>query len=1731
MPDDPLRDKWHMPNEVAEENSARTEETLTKEWGMYSGENALSYFLENVPEFLGLPVYKTKCPFKFLIHRPPICRNLLTMKKRLCKLHRTNGPWPEWYQCLLLYCWLLCYFIISVRAEGCPPSEAILPCRCSLRGKEIQIWCSHSNLPQIMDGLKAVERNIKGSIDELVLENNQLPALPGRFFGTLQIVRLMLRYNGIERVSNGWLNELENSLVEIYIVEPQLRSIPVESLNGMINMVAITIQSDELKHLPDFSGLLSLTYLSVQSRSLSELQPLWFRHLPKLQNIHITGGENLNRLEAGLFDGLISLKNVDLSRNGINWIHLRAFARLPNLTSLKLSYNQISDVGMIGRIVKDLENLKKLRLDHNIIGIIEDGSFVDLPHLTELHLNDNRITQIEYGAFLRTPMLKTIYLHNNHIKCIHPESFMQASGSGVETMYIYNNEIDDTGELRSLLEALPALKFLDISNNFLRDIHYGALRGHGTLEQLHINNNLLRTIEREALMAMPALRELRLRNNSLSHDLPMPFWNLPGLKGLDLSLNNFRIVDSYLLAGLPSLRRLDLSENGLMKMDPSTFVHNSMLETLNISINDLKILHPATFRNLDRLFEVDASYNQLNEMIPGLPKIVERISVRGNMIGSLPASVVKSLNLPNLRMLDLSMNRLEHLPKYAFQGLPQLRVLSLAYNRLRSLDDTVFIGSYRLELLHLQENQLMQLDERCLLPLAELRNLNLQANKLSSITDNLFSNNSKLEQLDLSRNTIRSIAPAAFEAQKSLEYLDLSSNALSDMSISLANLISLKDIDLSYNQITHINSEVIASWRQVVEIRLSNNLITELKRGSFRNLLKLQYLDLSSNEINHVEQGALKNLPELQEFVLADNKLSELKDHAFEDLPNLLASHFQYNNLRFISSESFFNSPSMVFLNLSNNHFRSMESIGLRSMRNLEVLDLSTNAVRTVPTMPLKMLNWLVELKMDNNEICRIQGAPFEQMPRLRVLSMRNNRLRSIKERTFRNLRGNIAIIDMDGNPIECTCEMQWLSVWLQETNFPYPGPKCQDGRLLRASRIDKNLCNNLADNQQRNGGAGPFSDASGGGGVLNHLPLLNEHGDIFQRELQEYNDECEAYELPPAERPLAGESEYFYDQYVDYPPGANDSVSNTLLHSHRPKPNHPASSVSPNVDLNNTILNTNYFKKKPLSPHSSSPFTFFGYPIPSISLGRFFGANERGRKDRGEKGGESIFNGHKSLATSTSTTSTEMPATHRMFTGSHGKVRMYQPNSAEFEKYLKNKDDTEDSPQYVDVNGRRNVADTSGGSSDETSSSSESPSSVFKTGFRVPSSVERGGFKPIVPEHSVGGFMPVHDPSKRKGTIEVVAPTSLKVDKTKRLNKLTTNAEVKYKNPNSEEFYGSTTMSTTTSTTTSTTPKPPAAASQEVESHTYYVSEESTEVETTTTYRPRTTLQKYHTTLQATTTPTTTSSTTKPPVTTSTTTTTTTTTPRIPTMSKDSFEDTEFYDDLEAQSVTMMKPPPFIQTTTSETILLIPPPEELVEQIKRQSWMHTTEKTVHSEEVEDYLTTITTTAKPTSTTPSAIPSSSTTAPPLPYLPRPGGAARSTVTKVFTPQAALNHHHHHAHLPTAEEYQRTTPTLNGRTTEEPQLTANAQKRDEPSPSSGGSSIDRIDRKDGMDWYYESFKKARAIGGGGGGAKPSFTGSNSYRNGGNGLILEWNIFGVFIMVANLYMIFAGNYLLF
>ncbi|XP_062563877.1 protein artichoke isoform X2 [Armigeres subalbatus] len=1201
--------------------------------------------------------------------------------KLLPKCGRRSNVRPEVFEKLLLITVLLVAIICfwhgasAQRDTICPPQDIILPCRCSQRGSEIQIWCSHSDLPRVLTGLKAVSKSINRPIDELILENNFLPSLPGRTFAPLNILRLMLRHNGLERVSNGWLNELDKSLVEVFIVERNLRSLPIDSLVGLRKLEAVTIQSDSLKRLPDFSGLPKLRYISVQSASLIEISPQSLRDLKNLETVNIVGSRTLTRLEGGLFNDLPKLNMINLSENGIDWVHLRAFVGLPSLKILQLSGNKMTDAGMIGRAVKDIPNLTGLKLDRNAISKLNEGSFVDLPALKELYLNDNTITEIFHGAFHRTPSLKLVHLENNYLRRVHPESFLQASGSGVEIIHLQQNEIGRVEELRSLLDALPMLRFLDLSYNKLDSIPFGALRGHGTLEQLYLNNNKIRMIERDAFMAMPGLRELRLSNNSLSDILPMPFWNLPGLKGIDISYNNFHRVEPTLLIGVPSLRRFDISGNSLSVLDPAAFVNTPMLETVNISFNELSLIHPATFRDLNHLFEVDAGNNKLQEFIPGLPIAVERINLQQNQISTLPQPPSNILDLPALRMLDLSVNHLTRIAKGTFQTTPQMRVLGLARNQLQSIDEGSLTGMGRLEVLNLQDNRLLALHERSLSSLENLRELTLQGNRIEVLVDHLLDNNGHLERFDASRNSIVDISPKAFRNSRSLQALDLSANKLRQLPESLSGLSELREIDVSFNELTDLTPNVLGSWRNLEELKASNNRVNQLHQGSLRNLPMLQYMDLSSNELSILEHGSLRNLPELQELVLADNKLSELKDRVFEDLPNLQAVHLQQNNLQFVAPQTFYRSPSIVYLNLSANQFRNLDSVGLRSVRNLEVLDLSGNFIRKITTNPLRGLDWLVELKLDNNKICGIQGEPFSSMPRLRVLSIRNNRMVRVPESIFRNLRSNIAILDVDGNPLECNCEMLWYRGWLQETGTLFPGPRCNNGKMLIDMRLSRTECQ---------------TDARVGTGPDQQIPLTNDHGDVFTRALD--FDDCgsENYEsLPPGPAPGIGPGTIAIPPSpVDRDPQGSNNFSQTF------------------VDFNNNKFNHLY--NQPLAPvQNNSPFTFFGVPIPSLNIGKMFGGSGRSSNNRASTG-----------------------------TRAKGRVQVYRPNDPDLPPILKNGDRVDSS---IPIKSPADTHEKNPGATNDNNlfyrpyfqTSFQKPE-IQKGGFTPVIPGSEGGFKPI---------------------------------------------------------------------------------------------------------------------------------------------------------------------------------------------------------------------------------------------------------------------------------------------------------------------------------------------------------------------------------------------------------------
>ncbi|XP_014484639.1 PREDICTED: chaoptin [Dinoponera quadriceps] len=1093
---------------------------------------------------------------------------------------------------LLIVGWLLALRSVGAQLDpdyGCPPQERILPCRCSTRDMEVQIWCSHSELPKVLEGLKAVSHYMDRPVDELILENNNLPSLPGKVFASLRVLRLMLRNNRLERVSSGWLEGLHDSLLELFIVEPDLRSLPVDSLENLQGLEAVTLQSRVMKRLPRFSSLPKLRYLQINSPALLELASRNFRDIPSLEQLHVFGSPRLTRLEAGLLRALPRLELINVTDSGIHWIHPRAAIDLPELKEISLVGNAIIDAAMVGRACVDLPSLSVIRLDRNRINRLDEGSFVDLPVLSRLYLSRNHITEIFAGALQRVPLLKSVDLNHNLIHRIHPEFFSRRTGNILEEVWLINNDLSHVAEIRSVLEALPRLKFLDASHNQLEEIPFGALRGHPTLERLHLNHNRLAFLQRETFTAMPALRELRLKNNSLSNLLEAPFWNLPALKGLDLSENYFRHIEPHLLSNLPNLRRLDLSGNAISLIEPESFLNTPALEHVNVSGNALSVLHPLTFRHLTNLYELDIGWNRMLEVVPGLPKDIEHLHMPMNRIVSLPVVSSQDLALPALRSLDFSANGIERIPPGTLADLPNLRRLNLGYNALRLLDDGVFDGLSRLEQLDLRYNRLVTLHGRSFRPLKSLMDVNLRGNRVEVLRPDIFQENVRLQRVDFSRNNLAQIPHATFANTRDLRELYASHNTLTELPGSLHGLTALRVLDLSFNKLNILSPETLSSLSSLLELKLVRNRIRELREGAFDGLPRLSLIDLENNDLRVIERNAIRALPELQAVRLGKNRLQSIPSGAFTELPLLQSAELQENHIQEIAASAFINVPHLLFLNLSHNHLPGLEYVGLESLRSLEVLDLSHNRLSRVSSDSLAAMEWLVELKMDNNRICAVHGSPFDDMPRLRVLSLRSNRMTAVSESAFKRLRSNIAVLDIDGNPLSCSCSMLWLRGWLQQASTE--GPRCADGSLFRELRLSRQDCQRERYVEPVHPGceteminvATP-SVSSSAFGVTETVPLWMNLKDSSTQKSSVSHD-----------------SDYFYE-YLDYQQ-ENTSASPSSGVSTVSVPTQTVKIIQPHQSQQKNA--TSPVKKHPAMPPSpsSSGFTFFGVPLPSLNF------------------------------------------------------------------------------------------------------------------------------------------------------------------------------------------------------------------------------------------------------------------------------------------------------------------------------------------------------------------------------------------------------------------------------------------------------------------------------------------------------------------------------------------------
>ncbi|XP_051630698.1 protein scribble homolog isoform X16 [Manacus candei] len=245
------------------------------------------------------------------------------------------------------------------------------------------------------------------SLEELLLDANQLRELPKPFFRLLNLRKLGLSDNEIQRLPPEVANFMQ--LVELDISRNDIPEIP-ESIKFCKSLEIADFSGNPLSRLPEgFTQLRSLGHLALNDVSLQSL-PADIGNLANLVTLELR--ENLLKTLPTSLSFLVKLEQLDLGGNDLEVLP-DTLGALPNLRELWLDRNQLSalppELGNLRRLVcldvsenklEQLPNevsglvaLTDLLLSQNLLECIPDG-IGQLKQLSILKVDQNRLTDV-----------------------------------------------------------------------------------------------------------------------------------------------------------------------------------------------------------------------------------------------------------------------------------------------------------------------------------------------------------------------------------------------------------------------------------------------------------------------------------------------------------------------------------------------------------------------------------------------------------------------------------------------------------------------------------------------------------------------------------------------------------------------------------------------------------------------------------------------------------------------------------------------------------------------------------------------------------------------------------------------------------------------------------------------------------------------------------------------------------------------------------------------------------------------------------------------------------------------------------------------------------------------------------------------------------------------------------------------------------------------------------------
>ncbi|XP_055625655.1 kinesin-related protein 4 isoform X4 [Toxorhynchites rutilus septentrionalis] len=438
---------------------------------------------------------------------------------------------------------------------------------------------------------------------------------------------------------------------------------------GLSHVVSIKISNCTIEYINQFAfaGLDDLYSVNLTNSGIDMLHPDTFAKNTKLRLLTLSGNDlsamqsvNYNTPYTDYMLKAPSIEELDISKCNLQALQSTAFNELKNIIYINLSDNKLKTLPET--IFEKVETIEELDLSMNNITELPKNIF-NKTSLAILHLKYNMISS---NLDFVTADLQKLDLSYCQIRTINGQMFKGMEG--LTTLILKGNRIKKINQIA--FTSLKSLRQIDLSQNYLEQISALTFLGNKDLDIIKLNENpRLKQLPAEGFQSSYGTFNtyfLDVSNCDISDLADNTFKTMPQITRLNLAWNNLQTMRPKVLSHLDKLMDLDLSNNLITELSEETFAKNRNLNKLNLSGNQLARLSPSTFVPLQYLNQLDISDCDLR-----------------NLWDSSSPNAKDHQVLPNLKLLNASLNELSNLYVSDLDSMTSLRVLDIRNNTLK----------------------------------------------------------------------------------------------------------------------------------------------------------------------------------------------------------------------------------------------------------------------------------------------------------------------------------------------------------------------------------------------------------------------------------------------------------------------------------------------------------------------------------------------------------------------------------------------------------------------------------------------------------------------------------------------------------------------------------------------------------------------------------------------------------------------------------------------------------------------------------------------------------------------------------------------------------------------------------------------------------------------------------------------------------------------------------------